>query len=449
MIKHRFIFDASFDIYGGFAGLYDFGPVGCALKNNMSRLWREHFILEEDMLEVSTPAQTPDIVFHHSGHKERFTDYVVQDPETNQAFRADHIIEDWVEKTLKEKVKELSEDQVTELNQLSSNAGGMNAEELKKSFDDFNILNAETGKPYGEVRPFNLMFQSKMGPMGEVDAFLRPETAQGMFVNFMRLLRCNNDKLPFGSATIGMGYRNEIAPRHKLCRAREFEMGEIEWFYDPQDPGYSRLHEVYNVEVGVFTADDQMAGKLEWPLKTIKECFDIGLLKNEHHGYFIGRTAMFLEMIGINKTGLRFRQHKPKEMAHYANDCWDAEVLTSYGWLECVGIADRSAYDLTCHTKGSKKQLVASRLLPEARKEQQLTIVLNKGLIGKTFSKKSSSVFTHFDEMDNAQKEKCRELKENGQNYTFTDASGEDFVIEANMIQSKSFFLLKNNRVQQ
>jgi glycyl-tRNA synthetase len=448
MIKNRFIYGPSFDIYqgigggGSFAGLYDYGPVGCALKNNLIKLWKDHFILEEDMLEIGATTITPDIVFHFSGHKAKFLDHIVVDTITHQPLRADHALEEWVEKELKDN-KTLSEHQKTELKSLMTLAGGMDQGELQETFNRYGVTNAENGNVLSEVKPFNLMFQAQMGPLGDNPVFLRPETAQGIFVNFPRLLRCNNDKLPFGAATIGTSYRNEIAPRKKLIRTREFEMAEIEYFYDPQNVKHLRIAEVENVSVPFLTADDQVAGKQEGTFCTIKAALETGLLSNENLAYFIARTWLFYKEVGLNMSGVRFRQHLRKEMAHYAKDCWDGEILTSYGWIETNGLADRSAFDLTCHAEGTKKPMVAPRILEKPRKEQHCIVDLDKGKIGKHFQKLAKNVTLHFDEMDMPQKFALRDLIQSGESYKFTGSCGNDFELDKSMFKGNFWFFLK------
>ena len=182
--------------------------------------------------------------------------------------------------------------------------------------------------------------------------FLRPETAQGIFVNFKRLLEFNQGKLPFAAAQIGCAFRNEISPRSGLIRVREFTMAEIEHFCDPFDKSHPKFEEVKSTEVLLYSADCQMEGRSVYKT-SIAEAVAQKTIANETLGYFMARIQQFLVKIGVDPVKLRFRQHMANEMAHYACDCWDAELLTSYGWVECVGCADRSAYDLSQHSKAT------------------------------------------------------------------------------------------------
>ncbi|RXG71195.1 Glycine--tRNA ligase [Armadillidium vulgare] len=212
-----------------------------------------------------------------------------------------------------------------------------------------------------------------------------------MFVNFKRLLEYNQGKLPFACAQVGNAYRNEISPRSGLLRVREFTMAEIEHFCFPDDKDHPKFNQVTNTKLQLYSACNQMDGEApKW--MTIGEAVRGGLVANETLGYYMARIQQFLEKIGINPEKLRFRQHLSNEMAHYACDCWDAECLTSYGWIECVGCADRSAFDLTQHTKASGVKLTVERSLAEPRVEECLTIVLDKGKIGKAFKKDAKVV---------------------------------------------------------
>ena len=157
--------------------------------------------------------------------------------------------------------------------------------------------------------------------------------------------------MPFASATIGRSFRNEISPRSGLLRVREFQMCEIEHFLDPKDKRHSRFQEVAHVKLNLLDRDVQLSGKTDVTFMSIGDAVEQKIVDNETLGYFLARIQLFLQELGCNPSKIRFRQHMATEMAHYATDCWDAELHTSYGWSEVVGCADRSAYDLTVHMK--------------------------------------------------------------------------------------------------
>lgn len=243
---------------------------------------------------------------------------------------------------------------------------GMTKDEMGAILKKFDMRSPLTNNELTEPMEFNLMFATQIGPTGLVKGFLRPETAQGIFVNFKRLLEFNQGRLPFAAAQIGNAFRNEISPRSGLIRVREFTMAEIEHFCDPNLKDHPKFVDVADYKMTLYSACNQMDGKSASPI-SIGDAVKQGLVANETLGYFMARIAQFLVKVGIVPERLRFRQHMGNEMAHYACDCWDAECLTSYGWIECVGCADRSAYDLNQHTNATGVKLVAEKKLPAPR----------------------------------------------------------------------------------
>ena len=249
----------------------------------------------------------------------------------------------------------------------------------------YDIRNPATGGKLLSPVAFNLMFQTSIGSSSNNPAYLRCETAQGQFSNFQKLLDFNDKAMPphththtFACASIGKSFRNEIAPKLGLLRVREFLMAETEHFVDPEGgKKHHRFAEVRHVKLDLLTRDVQLAGKSHVHSTPIGRAVETGIVDNETLGYFIARIQLFLEKIGIDKTKLRFRQHMQNEMAHYATDCWDAELLTSYGWIECVGCADRSAK----FKKDGKTVEDAIKALTEDMREELSTDLKNEGKI--------------------------------------------------------------------
>ncbi|KAK7070591.1 hypothetical protein SK128_018439 [Halocaridina rubra] len=389
LIKRRFFYDNSFAIYGGITGQYDFGPMGCDLVDNMLSEWHKHFVIQERMLKVNCSILTPENVLKASGHVDKFADYMVKDVKTGECFRLDHLIKQHFEKRMAEKdtpqaEKELMDRKITLLD-------GMTMEEMDKLVKEYKMNSPSTGNDLTDAVEFNLMFPISIGPTGNLKGFLRPETAQGIFVNFKRLLEYNQKRLPFACAQVGNSYRNEISPRSGLLRVREFTMAEVEHFCDPDDKSHPKFNQVADTEMILYSGCAQMDG--ESPKKmTIGEAVRGGLVANETLGYYMVRIQQYLFKIGIDPKKMRFRQHLSNEMAHYACDCWDAECLTSYGWIECVGCADRSAYDLSQHTKGAGVKLCVERALKEPKIVDGMVPVQDNGVIGKTFRKDAKTV---------------------------------------------------------
>ncbi|KAJ8125293.1 hypothetical protein O1611_g8345 [Lasiodiplodia mahajangana] len=419
MLRRRMFYTPSFEIYGGVSGLYDYGPPGCALQQGVIDVWRKHFILEEDMLEVDCTVLTPHDVLKTSGHVDKFADSMCKDPKNGEIFRADHFIEEILENRLKgdkearglaikskaedpkkkRKIKgaavavKLDDAVVQEYEEVLAKIDNYNTQELGELIQKYDLKNPAT-----DVQPlppvdFNLMFSTSIGPSSNLRGYLRPETAQGQFLNFSKLLEFNQQQMPFASASIGRSYRNEISPRSGLLRVREFLMAEIEHFVDPHGgKKHPRFKEVKDVELVLLNRETQLSGKTHVQKVTIGEAVANGTVDNETLGYFLARINLFLEKIGVDQTKIRFRQHMANEMAHYATDCWDAELLTSYGWIECVGCADRSAYDLSVHAKKTGASLIVRERLPEPIKVTEWEVDLERKKFGPYFKKDGRAV---------------------------------------------------------
>ncbi|XP_068250973.1 glycine--tRNA ligase isoform X2 [Palaemon carinicauda] len=389
LIKRRFFYDNSFAIYGGITGQYDYGPMGCDLVDNMLSEWQKHFVIQERMLKVNCSILTPEPVLKASGHVDKFADYMVKDVKSGECFRLDHLIKQHFEKRMSD--KKCTQEEKDLISRKINLLDGMTMEEMDAIVKEYDMKSPSTGNDLTDAVEFNLMFPISIGPSGAMKGFLRPETAQGIFVNFKRLLEYNQGKLPFACAQIGNAYRNEISPRSGLLRVREFTMAEIEHFCYPDDKSHPKFNQVANTEMLLYSACAQMDGESAKTM-TINEAVRGGLVANETLGYYMARIQLYLLKIGINPKKLRFRQHLGNEMAHYACDCWDAECLTSYGWIECVGCADRSAYDLSQHTKGSGVRMTVERPLKEPRVVDSVVPLPDKGAIGKTFKKDAKAV---------------------------------------------------------
>ncbi|KAH6624337.1 hypothetical protein B0J18DRAFT_465566 [Chaetomium sp. MPI-SDFR-AT-0129] len=419
LLRRRMFYTPSFEIYGGVSGLYDYGPPGCALQANIVDIWRKHFILEEDMLEVDCTVLTPHEVLKTSGHVDKFADWMCKDPKNGEIFRADHFVEGALEARLKgdkeargQKVEEKEEDPkkkkkkhkdlaavklddavVQEYEQVLAQIDNYNGEQLGELITKYDLKNPATGVLPDTPMPFNLMFQTSIGPSSNLPGYLRPETAQGQFLNFAKLLEFNTGQMPFASASIGKSYRNEISPRAGLLRVREFLMAEIEHFVDPEGhKKHHRFHEVENIELAFLDRNIQLSGKTTITRQTIGQAVKDGLVDNETLGYFLARIQLFLKKIGVDQSKIRFRQHMANEMAHYACDCWDAELLTSGGWVECVGCADRSAYDLSVHAKKTGAPLIVRQKLDEPKTIEEWELDINKKKFGPFYKKDGKAV---------------------------------------------------------
>lgn len=455
MLRRRMFYTPSFEIYGGVGGLYDYGPPGCALQANIVDLWRKHFVLEEDMLEVDCTALTPHDILKTSGHVDKFADWMCKDPKNGEIMRADHFVEAVLEARLKgdkeargEKVEEkddpkkkkkktkteavkLDDAVVQEYEEVLAKIDNYGGPELGELIKKYDLKNPATGLLPSEPVSFNLMFQTSIGPSSNLPGYLRPETAQGQFLNFAKLLEFNQSQMPFASASIGKSYRNEISPRAGLLRVREFLMAEIEHYVDPEGgKKHSRFQEVADIELVLLDKETQLSGKTTTRNITIGQAVKDGIVDNETLGYFLARIHLFLQRIGVDMSKMRFRQHMENEMAHYACDCWDAELYTTTGWVECVGCADRSAYDLTVHAKKTGAPLLVRERLDEPRVIEEWQVDIDKKKFGPLFKKDAKTVETALEATTQEQREAFSKQLADGGKITLDVAGVADGKVE-------------------
>ncbi len=340
MLRRRGFLLPAFEIHGGAKGLYDFGPVGGRMRSRINQRWLDHWLRLGNVVELSCPTVTPYAVLEASGHVGEFSDFMTQCKACGEASRADTLLE----------------------------AHHPNPDALKR--EDLQTLLHENepacpacgAKDWSEVTAQNLMFNTTIGAGDSGRAgFLRPETAQGMFTSFNALFRHFRERLPFGAMQVGKGYRNEIAPRQGMIRLREFNMAELEYFIDPEADLDDDLQPWSDLPL-LLIPDGQQGVKM-----TLVEACEKSLIRHSTVAKFMGITHDFLVDVGIDANRIRFRQHEQDEMAHYAMDCWDAEIDGSYGWIECVGIAHRGCYDLQSHEEATGKTLRARREFDEPR----------------------------------------------------------------------------------
>jgi glycyl-tRNA synthetase len=437
LLARRMFVVPAFEIHGGVGGLFDYGPPGASLKEQVLTTWRNHFVLEDGMLQIECTTLTPYSVLKTSGHVDKFEDLMVKDTKNGECFRADKLLEDFIENLVKTD-KTLSNERREELRKIAAQADAYEPEQLHAIFQSLGIKSPSSGSELTAPFPFNLMFQTSIGPTGALPGFLRPETAQGMFVNFRRLYDYNNGRMPMAVAQIGSAYRNEIAPRGGLIRVREFTMAEIEHFVHPERKNHPKFSSVAHVVLSLFPGDSQI-GDGKTVQISIGEAVKKGMVNNETLGYFMARTALFMHKIGIKPEGLRFRQHLRTEMAHYACDCWDAEILMAQGWVECVGHADRSAYDLQVHSKATKVDLVAKEALAEPVEETGMVLKANKGLMGKTFKLDNPAVTAALEEVaKDAEKAAAMQAELTSKGSATVEAAGKTFTVTKEMLSFAS-----------
>ena len=307
--KKGFIYQSG-EIYGGFAGFWDFGHLGVELNNNLkSEWWNFHVFKRKDIVGIDGSIITHPQVWKASGHVDSFNDVFVVCKKCKKPGKADRY----------------------ELGKVKCECGGEYDEKTAKDFE--------------------LMFKIKVGESG--DAYLRPETAQLIFANFKFVQENARMKLPFGIAQIGKSFRNEIAPRDFLFRSREFEQMEIEYFIEP---GQKCPYEIPDEEILIYSSEAQINNQESVKMK-IRGALKKGIIKKDWHAYWLATEFSWFKNLGANPDNFRIRQHMDNEKSHYATDTWDLEYKFPFGWKELEGIADRGDFDLSQHQKFSKKDL--------------------------------------------------------------------------------------------
>ena len=366
----------SFEIYGGVSGLVDYGPVGAAIKRRVVNSWIEHWGKVPNVVEIDSPTITPESVLVASGHVGEFNDKMSECKSCGGVFRSDHLLDG-----LHENPDTLDS---SELDELILKRG------VKcPSCDSQDWLGASS---------MSLMFQTSIGAMGgSRTAFMRPETAQGMFMLYPALYRHFRQRLPFGAMQTGKGYRNEISPRQGMIRLREFNMAELEYFIDPEEPPAVDLSRWGRRIHMLPDPDGPHPSEVE---VTIEEAFESGIVKHPTVAWFLAMTMHFLEDVGVEPSKVRFRQHASSEMAHYASDCWDCELSGEHGWIEVVGIANRTCHDLESHEKGSKSGLLKGwRSFENPVKESREVLKPDGAVIGPAFRERASDVSAALSEL--------------------------------------------------
>lgn len=351
------------------------------------------------MLELEASCLTPEIVLKASGHVDKFTDLMVKDAVTGDCFRADHLLKDRLNELLDTTDPAPTEERKHELIALRERLDELDEKEMDECLAKYEAKSPEKND-LTPATPFNLMFKTSIGPSGLLPGYLRPETAQGIFVNFKKLSEYMGGRLPFACAQVGLSFRNEISPKSGLLRVREFVQAEIEHFVNPDDKAHPKFKFVRNEMLNLYGRQQQVKAPFEAIQMTIGEAVDTGIVANETLGYFIARTNQFTAKIGLKPQFVRFRQHLEHEMAHYAQDCWDLEVDNSYEWTECAGLADRAAFDLSNHSKKSGQELSSREVYAETKYVDVLECVPNKGVMGKTFRRDAQVIMKALEEMD-------------------------------------------------
>lgn len=328
--KRGFVYPSS-EIYGGIAGFWDLGPLGVELFNNLkSNFWKFFVHSRDDMVGIEASVISHPKTWAASGHIQNFNDVAVVCKKCKFSTKID-----------------------------KSEVGKVKCE---KCHSEYDVL--------GE---FSLMFKTKVGPLDSFEAYLRGETAQGMFLDFKTITGTSRVKLPFGILQIGKCFRNEIAPRDFLFRSREFNIGEFEFFIHPNEMKCNLLEKDHlNLKIPLLSSETQDAGKENLIMTSISDMIKSKKL-DEWQAYWLAEQVKWYLGLGINIKNLKIREHTKSELSHYSSATFDVDFMYPFGSLELGGNANRGQFDLKQHEKGSGKDL---SIFDETTKEKVIPRVI-------------------------------------------------------------------------
>lgn len=329
--KKGFFFPAA-EIYGGFTGFYDYGSNGTLMKRKFENLWRKFFLgLNENFFEIETSDIMPENVFIASGHLQNFVDPVAKCRNCGTHHRADHILEDF----------------------LKENFEGITPEKLSELIKKHKIKCPKCKGELGDVSILNMMFPVGIGADKNVQGYLRPETAQGAYINFARHFNLLRNRLPLGLAIVGKAYRNEISPRNLTTRMREFTQAELQIFFDPKKTDeHENWSEIKNYKLILFSVENRNKKPKE------VSCDEV-VKKMKLPKFYVWHLAkvqqFYLDVLKIDKKNFRFKELSAEERAFYNKIHWDIELnLESLGgFKEVGGVHYRTDHDLSGHARVS------------------------------------------------------------------------------------------------
>ncbi len=421
LAKRRGFFWPSYEIYGGEGGFEDYGPLGSLLKRKIEYKWIDFFIRKEGIMLIETPILTPAVVFDASGHTSSFTDPVTTCLKCGRKWRADQLLEE----------------------QANVSGEGLTLAQLDEKLR-INIVKCP--ECYGEFEPpkaFNELFKTTIGPYSENIGYGRPETAQGIFVNFKRLYELARSRLPFGIAQTGKCLRNEISPRQGPVRLRELTIMEFEFFFDNENADCKKLRKIENETIRLLPEKIINEGIREPCEISVREALNVGYIKSEWNAYFMFKALQFAESLGIPTNKQYFIEKFPSERAHYSAQTYDQLVeLSRWGAVELSGHALRSDYDLKMHMKHSGKDLRLFSSYDKPVKKKKLVIEPNRKLFVEKFGSDSTKILKSL--MTESENDFTLNLK--NQDYCDIKIDNANYRISSNMVNLKEIIVEERGR---
>ncbi len=349
LVARRGILFPAFSVYGEIAGFYDMGPVGLRIRQNIVGAWRDLFINKLGNLEIEATIIAPEAVFEASGHLSTFTDPLTKCTKCKNPYRADKLLAEYF-------IKKGDLDAAAKVK-------FYNIDELDKAIKQNKLKCPKDNSDLGKVELFNLMMGTMLGPLSNIQGYLRPETAQSMYIDFKNMFKIYGLKLPVAIGQVGKAFRNEISPRNILIRMREFTQLELEYFFDPSAAdliinGEKVDEKIFAVKVNFLTKEAQnVENSNDYEEIALASLLLTSNIPNKLMAFMIYHEVQFLEWLGFNKKDIRFRRMLDNELPHYSRGNVEVEARFNGEWEEIGGNAYRTDFDLSNHQKFSKQDM--------------------------------------------------------------------------------------------
>ena len=330
LISTQNLFFPSAEIYPNYSGFFEYGPIGHKIKLNIIDFWRKEFVKKNNFKEISGSIILPKKVFEASGHLKNFDDPIAICSKTKKAYRLDKLLSKRLEKDIPE---------------------NLTIQEFKDLINKNNIKSDDDGELI-DIKRFNLMANITVGAQSDNIAYLRGETCQSIFLDFLRIYKNSREDLPLGISQYGTVYRNEISPRNGLLRTREIEQLETELFFNPEKINDYNLDSINDYKIRFRLIKDNLEKDY-----SVKEVIENKISYANIITYYLHKNQEFLKNIGIKHENIRFREVEDNERAFYSKQTFDCEVYCEGEWVELFCVNYRTDYDLNAHQKGSKQKL--------------------------------------------------------------------------------------------
>ena len=333
LAARRGLYFPSAEIYhDAHAGFFDYGPEGARIKHRIIQLWRRLLVEREGALEIDGSTILPESVFRASGHLENFNDPLVICSTCKTPYRVDKLVEEKVGHEIPE---------------------GASLEYFDQKVVELNLVCPKDKKPFEKTTKFNMMMRVEIGAAKGNPGYLKPESCQNIFLDFIRIWKQGRVKLPLALAQVGRTYRNEIAPRQGLLRKREFEQMDVEVFFNPEKINeIENWDDVKNYKLNLYLLIDKEVHAL-----TCQEAVDQNVVSGKLIAYYLARTQQLGEFLGIPLNTMRFRELEQEARAFYAAETWDFEARMDENWVELAACNYRTDHDLKTHAQQSKNDL--------------------------------------------------------------------------------------------